>query len=190
MKLSLYLASSSPRRQDILENAGIPFTVIKNALEDERLPQKGSLLYKIRTLAKQKAYASQAHYKGLILSADTLVCLENHILGKPASVDDAHTMLTLLSGKTHSIITGFALLNTITHTCISRTVTSKLTFNALTPEDISTYIREKRPLDKAGSYGIQDIPSHFISHRQGDYLNIVGLPINNILKILNNYDIV
>jgi len=190
MTITLYLASTSPRRKEILEKAAIPFTVIKNQLDDERLPSTGILLYKIRTISKKKAYASKHNYKGLILSADTLVCLNDLILGKPTSLKDAINMLELLSGKTHKIITGFTLLNTLTQTCITRTVTSKMSFNILSKNDIETYVNEKQPLDKAGSYGIQEIPAHFIASRQGDYNNIVGLPINNILKILRNYDIV
>jgi septum formation protein len=190
MTFKLFLASESPRRQQLLKEFGVSFSVIPNRLDKERLPTKGSLSYKIRTLSKQKAIASKENYKGLILTADTVISFNNEILGKPNSPSDAEHMLKRLSGNTHTIITAFSVLNTIDHICISRSSTATLTFNTLSTSDIKSYISEKKPFDKAGSYGIQDIPTHFLNSFTGSYNTIMGLPIKYVLKILNKYDIV
>lgn len=188
--MRLFLASASPRRKQLLEQAGIKFTCIQNRLDEERLPSHGSLSYKVRMLSKEKAIASKDSFEGLILGADTVVSIENTILGKPASPTEATHMLKQLSGKTHCVVSAIALFDTKKSHCITRSATSQVTFNPLTDNDISTYIRDKKPFDKAGSYGIQDIPAHFLKEYTGQYETILGLPLKELLQILHNYAIV
>ena len=186
----LYLASSSPRRKAILEEFKVPFMSIPNLLKDEILREDLPLRHALRLLSADKALASQSHYRGLILSADTLISLENQIFGKPSSLEEAKKMLELLSGKTHQVISSFSLLDTEVHRIISRTVSTKITFNALSEQDISNYCLTHSPLDKSGSYGIQELPKHFINSIQGSIYNVMGLPIGTLLTILRRYSIV
>lgn len=187
----LYVASSSPRRTEILSKYKISHTVIKNQLDIEVIDQdKYSLKHAIRVLAHQKASLSQSHYNGLILGVDTCVVFQETILGKPESITDAKRMLKLLSGKTHRVISGFCLLDTLYNTATCRTEESLVTFKRLNEEEIHHYCTTFQVLDKAGGYGIQDIKNNFISSIEGSYYNIMGLPINSLLKLLAKYDIV
>lgn len=190
-KVSLFVATKSPRRLEIIKQNNIVSTPIPNLLSPEpKLNEKKKILPQLRKLCAQKAFMSKKKHKGLILGADTIVILKNKILGKPKTIKEAQATLAFLSNKTHAVISGLSIYNTQSKKYISRTETTHVTFSKLSTKDIKHYCNEFKPLDKAGSYGIQEVPSHFIQKVDGCYFNVMGLPINSLLKVLQNYDIV
>ncbi len=182
--MNLVLASKSPRRSEILKNAGIDFTV-RVADADETIPAGTNPEDAVVFLAARKAMAVKRAEDETVLGADTVVVLDGEILGKPRDRDDAFNMLKSLSGRVHSVFTGVcAIGNGISITFAEET---KVEFYPLSDEEIYTYINTTEPYDKAGAYGIQGLASKFIRGIEGDYFNVVGLPISAIYqKILKN----
>jgi septum formation protein len=189
----LVLASASPRRQELLRNAAIPFVVqptdIPEILEDGEAPRAFA-----ERMAREKALAVfRQQTRDFILGADTIVVVDGQILGKPRDDADAARMLRLLSGRQHQVITGVCLIgphlrteNRIPGTGFEdiRSETTLVTMNALSDEDISSYISTREPMDKAGAYAIQGRASRWISRIEGDYCNVVGLPVSLVCKML------
>ena len=182
--MKLVLASKSPRRSEILKNAGIDF-VVRVADADETIPVGTNPEDAVVFLAARKAMAVERAEDETVLGADTVVVLDGEILGKPKDRDDAFNMIKRLSGRVHSVFTGVcAIGNGISMTFAEET---KVEFYKLTDEEINTYINTDEPYDKAGAYGIQGLASKFIRAIEGDYFNVVGLPISAIYqKILKN----
>lgn len=182
----LILASGSPRRKELLELAGVPFEIVVSEIE-ETIGAYSSPADIVMSLALQKASAVvENHEDSVVLGADTIVTYESRILGKPKDETEAKEILQLLSGKTHEVYTGVALISK------EKTVTfyerTEVTFWELTEEEIDAYIATKEPLDKAGSYGIQGKGSIFVQHIQGDYYSVVGLPIARLVRELKQFD--
>lgn len=177
--MKLVLASQSPRRSEILKNAGIDFTVrVANA--DETIPNGTKPQEAVVFLAARKAMAVERAEDELVLGADTVVVLDDKVLGKPKDRDDAYNMLKSLSGRVHSVFTGVcAIGNGVSVTFAEET---KVEFMTLTDEEIYTYINTNECYDKAGAYGIQGLASKFIRGIEGDYFNVVGLPVNRIYE--------
>ena len=179
----LILASASPRRHEILNTAGIPHTV-RTADADETLPAGISPEAAVEMLSARKAAAAlnSAGKDEIILAADTVVSLDGEILGKPASAEDARRMLSALSGRTHAVFTG------ITVTDGQRTVTvhekTTVRMRILHADEIDDYIASGDPLDKAGAYGYQSLAGIFVAGIEGDYFNVVGLPLCRTASIL------
>ena len=177
--MNLVLASKSPRRSEILRNAGIEFTV-RVADADETLPQGIKPCDAVVFLAAKKAMAVERAENETVLGADTIVVLDDKILGKPKDKDDAYNMIKSLSGRVHSVFTGVcAIGNGYSMTFAEET---KVEFLPLTEEEIQDYINSDEPYDKAGAYGIQGLASKFIRGIEGDYFNVVGLPISRIYE--------
>ena len=177
--MNLVLASKSPRRSEILRNAGLDFTV-RVAGADETIPDGTKPQDAVVFLAARKAMAVERADDELVLGADTVVVLDNKILGKPKDRDDAYNMIKSLSGRVHSVFTGVcAIGNGVSVTFAEET---KVEFLPLTDEEISAYIDTDEPYDKAGAYGIQGLASKFIRGIEGDYFNVVGLPISRIYE--------
>lgn len=188
---TLYLASGSPRRSDILREFSVPFTVIPNGLANEpEIKAHLPLSPQLKALAIRKAETSKANYEGLILTADTVVSFEGDILGKPNDIEDAKRTLFRLSNKTHSVFTCVCVLDTISCKRKTRIIESQVTFKPLSNLQIATYCDTFRPLDKAGSYGIQELPEGFVAYVDGCIYNVVGLPIKTVLQLLKDYVIV
>jgi nucleoside triphosphate pyrophosphatase len=184
----LVLASASPRRQEILRNAGIPFVVQPSDVPEIPLNGEAPKAYAER-LAREKALAiSQQRPQDFVLGADTVVVINGEILEKPKDVDDALRMLRHLSGKTHRVITGICLaeplLRTENRELRTASETTLVTMIALSEEDIRAYVATGEPMDKAGAYAIQGIASRWISRIEGDYFNVVGLPIALVYRML------
>src|SRR6266478_1868829 len=175
----LVLASASPRRQELLRNAGIPFTLSPTDIPE--LPQPGeSGRDCAQRLARKKARAVfQQRPADFVLGADTVVAVGDEILGKPRDEADAARMLRLLSGRTHQVTTGVCLMGPELRTGFQdiRSETTLVTMAKLSDEDIRSYIATGEPLDKAGAYGIQGMASRWIPRIEGDYFNVVGLPV-------------
>ena len=173
------LASKSPRRSEILKNAGIDFTV-RVAYADETIPDGTKPEDAVVFLAARKAKAVPREKDEVILGADTVVVLDGNILGKPKDKDDAFNMIKSLSGRVHSVFTGVcAIGDGISLTFAEET---KVEFYPLSDKEIYDYINTNEPYDKAGAYGIQGLASKFIRGIEGDYFNVVGLPVSSIYK--------
>lgn len=188
-KLSSYkiiLASQSPRRKQLLEGLNLQFEIIVREIDEtypEHLLREEIPLY----LAKKKADAfnpDEFGDKTLIITADTIVWLENSILNKPKNINDAIEMLHLISGKTHIVYTGVCIKsNTFTHSFYAD---SKVTFRTLETEEILYYIEKYQPFDKAGAYGIQEWIGYIgIEHIEGSFYNVMGLPTQKLYNELN-----
>ena len=176
----LVLASASPRRQELLRNAGIGFVVQPANVPEDVLPGEVPHTYAQR-LAHAKAQAVFDHHpQDQVLGADTIVVVDGSIFGKPLDASDAARMLRLLSGRQHSVITGVCLLTPISgeqpRTDVRRE-TTRVTMNPLTDEEIEDYVAHGEPMDKAGAYAIQGLASRWIPKIDGCYFNVVGLPV-------------
>lgn len=177
--MKLVLASKSPRRSEILKNAGIDFTV-RVADADETIPEGTPPEEAVVFLATRKAMAVERAEDETVLGADTVVVLDNKILGKPKDKNEAFNMIKSLSGRVHSVFTGVCIVEK------GRSITfaeeTEVEFLPLTDNEINAYIDTSEPYDKAGAYGIQGIASKFVRRINGDYFNVVGLPISAIYK--------
>lgn len=180
----LVLASKSPRRAEILRAAGIPFTIRPGDVTEAPEPGEAPEAY-VRRLARDKADAVPMNAGEIILTADTVVVLDQHILEKPADAADAARMLRLLSGRHHSVITGICLRDgarDIVDAC-----TTTVRFVPLTEDEIAAYVASGEPMDKAGGYAIQGLASKFIDRIEGDYFNVVGLPVSLVYQHLRQF---
>ncbi len=180
--MKIILASNSPRRKELLKSYNVNFVVEPSNVIEE-LDSKLSVYENVMNLAKIKGVdVFNKNPDDIILAADTIVVYNDEILGKPIDEMDAFRMLKLLSGKTHEVITAVAII-TKEKELIDYKV-SKVTFQKITEEEILEYIKTKEPMDKAGSYAIQGIGAKFIKSYDGDFDNIVGLPMKLVFKLL------
>ena len=185
----LILASASPRRRELLTQAGFTFEVQPAHIPEDPMANEDPIAYVVR-LAREKALAVFGHVSGgaeaadglAVLGADTTVTLDKHILGKPEDAEDAARMLRLLSGRTHRVITGVAVV-TASSVEVAAEITG-VTFLDMSEEEIADYIASGEPMDKAGAYAIQGRAARWIPRIQGDYFNVVGLPISLVSTLL------
>jgi len=180
----LILASASPRRRELLTQAGFDFSVQPANICEDLLPDEDPVTYVTR-LAREKAqtiYNLQNGTSAVVLGADTTVFLDNHILSKPEDAADAARMLRLLSGRTHQVATGLAVVSA--HQQQSAAEITTVEFLPLSDADISAYIATGDPMDKAGAYGIQGRAARWIPRIEGCYFNVVGLPIARVSAML------
>ena len=184
----LLLASASPRRAEILKTFNIPFKVVPNRFhEPPFISTPKTRRYRLRQRALKKAQASQSGHKDVILTADTIVIAPNQtVLEKPKTLQEAIKMITLLSGATHTVMTACCVYDPVHQNGRTRSVVTSVTFNPLSLAKITAYCHEKKPLDKAGGYGIQELPKSFINHIRGCYYNVMGLPIYTVKKLLKS----
>jgi septum formation protein len=181
----LVLASRSPRRSEILRNAGIPF-VVRAAEVDETPREHERAEDYVRRLAEEKARAVDATPGEIVLAADTTVVIDGQILGKPAGRNEAIDMLLALSGRKHEVLTGFCLKHG-EQTIVDWAVTY-VWFNEMSDREIEEYADSGEPMDKAGGYAIQGLASKFIQRVDGCYFNVVGLPIAMVYRYLRQMD--
>lgn len=180
--MPLILASASPRRAELLRNAGIDFTVEPAHVPEEPRPDERPLVYAQR-LARDKARAVFARNSdSVVLGADTIVVVDEYLLEKPLDEADAARMLRLLSGRTHQVITGVCLC--AAHYEVTQAEITQVSFGPLTDDEISGYIATREPMDKAGAYGIQGIASRWVERIDGCYFNVVGLPVPRAYRML------
>jgi septum formation protein len=185
--MKLILASSSARRAEILASAGLPFSVLSSAVDESPYPGEAPAAL-VQRLANAKADLVTARAVGpaIVLAADTIVVLDDKILCKPSSIEDARHMLQQLSGRTHSVLTGVALIRL--PDCERRQfIESTLVhFRPVTDQEISSYLATEEPLDKAGAYAIQGQAGRYIPRIEGCYFNVVGLPLSRVLTELKS----
>ena len=178
----LVLASASPRRQELLRNAGIAFEVQPADIVEDPLPGETAKVCAER-LARDKALAIAHKRPGdIVLGADTVVVVDAQILGKPTDAADAARMLRLLSGRTHQVITGVCLVSD-GRTLVASETTS-VTMREMSEKEIADYVATGEPMDKAGAYAIQGIASRWIPRIEGDYSNVVGLPVARVWRMM------
>jgi septum formation protein len=182
--IKIILASGSPRRKQILEQVGLNFTVEVSDYEEKPIPGISPFEF-VEKLSLEKAKAvAKNHKDAIIIGADTTVVIDNQILGKPKTKEEAKEMLRKLSGNTHLVFTGFTVIDIRNNKIITKHVITKIKFKNLSDEEIAGYVETGEPMDKAGAYGVQDRGALFVEHIEGDYSNITGLPIVNIFEIL------
>ncbi|MBB5065135.1 nucleoside triphosphate pyrophosphatase [Granulicella mallensis] len=178
----LILASASPRRRELLAQAGFTFEVRAADIDESRHAGELPKDY-VRRLALEKAQAIAARNPGaVVLGADTTVVLEGEVLNKPADRADAERMLRLLSGRTHQVHTGLAVVGALGHQ--SHVETTDVVFRVIAEDELAAYLASGDPMDKAGAYGIQGYAARWIPRIEGDYFNVVGLPLAAVVRLL------
>lgn len=187
MRRRLILASSSPRRRELLAQAGFTFEVHPAHINEDPRADEEALTYVVR-LARDKAdavYAEVGDPDAVVLAADTTVTIDGQILAKPVDAADAKRMLRMLSGRTHRVITGVAV-RTADSTEVAAEVTG-VRFLAVSEDEIASYVATGEPMDKAGAYGIQGLAAKWIPRVEGCYFNVVGLPLALVATMLESY---
>ena len=183
-KQKLILASTSPRRAELLKSAGLAFEVIRPDADEKLHLGETPVEYAVRT-AREKAESLPVPTGAVVLGADTVVAIEGHILGKPADNQNARTMLRLLSGKMHEVITGVCLRSSEKSICFH--VATAVLFRDLSEEEIAAYVATGDPLDKAGAYAIQNGAAGMVRRIDGSYSNVVGLPLCEVIEALEAF---
>jgi septum formation protein len=180
--MRLILASASPRRRELLTQIGLRFDVIPAHIDETPHTSESPIAF-VKRLALEKALAIHALHPGaFVLGADTTVAIENHILNKPADRVDAERMLRLLSSRTHQVHTGLALISPTRRR--THLETADVTFSPIAEADLAHYLLSPEPYDKAGAYGIQGFAARWIPRIDGDYFNVVGLPLAATVRLL------
>jgi septum formation protein len=180
----LILASQSPRRRYLLQQAGIEFSVIPSSFDENSVKPSSPDVY-VRQLAESKARdISEQYADSWVIGADTIVYIDGNILGKPDSRVEARNMLERLSGKTHHVLTGFCICCHRIGRIFSDVVKTEVRFKKLTAREIDWYINSGEPFDKAGAYGIQGIGTFLVRRINGSYTNVVGLPVCEVMDFL------
>lgn len=185
--MRIILASKSSRRKSILKNIGLKFKTLESRVDESQFVGLSPLDFVKRASLKKAEAVLVNHPKALIIAADTIVVFRNEIIGKPKDKKNAEEILKKLSGKTHLVITGFTILSQ--KKIVTKTVESKVTFRKLSSEEIKGYVKTGEPMDKAGGYGIQDRASVFIEKVEGDFFNVVGLPVFELIKQIERFGV-
>lgn len=182
----IVLASASPRRKELLENIGCRFSVVISDADESSVPKSLEPGMYVSQLSLLKASAAAKHVgkNALVIGADTVVESDGKILGKPKDKNDAFNMLKDMSGKTHFVYTGITVIDTDDMRALSEYEKTAVTFRELSDKEINFYINNFNVLDKAGSYGIQEYASTFVQRIEGDYFNIVGLPVCRLSEMI------
>jgi nucleoside triphosphate pyrophosphatase len=183
--VKLILASTSPRRAEILHDAGFSFMVVSSAVDETPFPGESPHDH-VQRLADAKAELAAARALGpaIVLAADTVVTLDGRIFGKPRSTDDARHMLETLSGRTHAVVTGVTLIRLPDADRRAFVESTLVHFARLSDEEITRYLATEEPHDKAGGYAIQGRAGRYIPRIEGDYFNVVGLPLARVTQAL------
>ncbi len=186
---NIVLASASPRRKALMEQIGLPFTV--NAADNEETVRQGVEPHRlVRRISREKARSVAPKYAdALIIAADTIGVIDGQIIGKPHSVKEAREMLSLLSGKAHRVISGITVMDTATSKVMSRSVETTVYMKKLTIREIDNYVKSGEPLDKAGAYAIQGLGAVIIDRIEGDYFNVMGLPLATLSEMLKKFGV-
>ncbi len=186
---TIILASASPRRKELLGKLGLKFEVEpSNYAEDIDLALAPHELAQKISLAKAEVVARQ-HKDAIVIAADTFGIFKGKVLGKPHTEAEARTMLAAISGKSHSVITGFSIIDTDTNKTLSQSVETRVYIRKLTPAEIDAYVKSGEPLDKAGAYAIQGLGAVLVARIEGDYYNVVGLPLSALTDALKEFGV-
>ena len=186
--MRIILASNSPRRKELLTQIGVAFEVLPSKFEEQMIALSPSKLAEHFAYMKAKDVASSASSGALVIGSDTIVCLDE-IMGKPRSKEDAFDMLKKLSGKRHLVISGLSVINTATGESLTEHERTIVKMKELCSAEITAYINTGEPMDKAGAYAIQGMGSLFVEGIEGDYFNVVGLPLFRLRKMLEHFGV-
>ena len=185
----IILASASPRRKELLEKIGLKFEVEpSNYAEDMHSKLSPDKLARAISLEKARAVARK-HKNAIVIAADTFIVFRGKIMGKPNTEAEARKMLMTLKGKSHSVITGFTIMDTEENKVLTKSVETVIHIKKLTPKEIDAYVKSKEPLDKAGAYAIQGLGSVIVERIEGDYFNVMGLPLSALAESLTEFGI-
>jgi septum formation protein len=185
----IILASASPRRKDLLKQIGIDFEIDpSNYKEEKNLNLEPHELARYLSLQKAKDVATR-HKNSIVIAADTFVVFEEKVINKPNSEEEARERLKKMSGKVHSVISGFTIIDTEINKIVSKSVETKVYFKNISLEEIDSYLASKEPMDKAGGYAIQGLGGILIDKIEGDYYNVVGLPLVVLVEELKNFGV-
>ena len=185
----LILASTSPRRKELLSSTGIQYEIEASEYEEDMtLPLTPSELAKQLSKGKAEAVAAK-HTNAIVIGADTFIVHKDKVLGKPHTPERAKEMLTELSGTTHSIITGFTVIDSNTHKTVSKAEEVNIYFRTLTEKEIDDYVATGEPLDRAGGYAGQGIGKSLIERIEGDHNTMVGLPLDALFEVLKEFGV-
>lgn len=182
----IVLASASPRRRELLASVGINFQIFPSNIKEQRLADESPESFVLR-LSHEKAaeVAGRSTISGRwFIGSDTIVLCDDQILGKPTSPQDSTRMLHMLSGRSHQVLSAYAIIDRNNNQCISRCITTAVTFRTLTQQEIEGYIASGEPADKAGSYAIQGLGAFMVTTIDGSYSSVVGLPLAQIVTDL------
>jgi septum formation protein len=185
----IILASESPRRKEILEITGLKFIVCASDYK-ENLNLSLTPRELARFLSRKKAETVSRKYKNsIIIAADTFIVFKNRLLGKPRSNTEAKKMLEMLNGKTHSVITGFTIIDTGRDKVLSRSAKTTVYFKRISKKEIKAYVGSKEPLGKAGAYAVQGLGAILIEKIDGDFFNVMGLPLSALIESLKKFGV-
>ena len=186
---TIILASASPRRKELLEKINLKFEVDASDCEEDTNPGlEPEELVRQLSIKKAKSVAAR-HKNAIIIAADTIGVMGDKILGKPHTENEASKMLQTISGKSHLVITGFSILDPNTNKIFTGTVNTRVYIKKLTGHEIDAYVKTGEPLDKAGAYAIQGIGAVIVEKIEGDYYNVMGLPLNALTEALKEFGI-
>jgi len=186
---TIVLASASARRKNLLRTINLQFEV-EPSNYDERIDVELEPHELAKRLSMEKARAvAGKHKNALVIAADTFIVLDGKILGKPNTKTEAKKMLEAINGKRHSVMTGFTIIDTQDHKTISRSVETDVYIRRLTSREIDVYVASEEPLDKAGAYAIQGLGSVIVERIEGDYSNVVGLPLGALAESLREFGV-
>ena len=185
----IILASASPRRKELLEKLRFKFAVEPGNCEEDIDPElePHEIVRRLSVLKAQSVAAG--HKNAIVIAADTIGLIGNKILGKPHTENEARKMLSAINGKPHTVITGFTILDTATNKILTNTVDTKVYIKKLTKSEIAAYVKTGEPLDKAGAYAIQGLGAVIVEKIEGDYYNVMGLPLNSLVETLKEFGI-
>jgi septum formation protein len=187
--MKIVLASTSPRRLELLRGLGLKVNVVGSRVKESKFSIKNpEKLAKTLALTKAREVARRTK-NGLVIGADTIVVLKGKILGKPKDSKEAKSMLRELSGRTHEVLTGLAVVDASSGKTVVDFVRTKVKFRKLTKEEISNYVATDKPFDKAGAYAIQEKAGLFVEKIDGCYFNVVGLPLARLAEILKEFNV-
>lgn len=187
-ELPLILASSSPRRQEILSSAGVEFEVIPSEVNENFLSGESSEEHVVRLSRMKARKAAEKHKDRWVLAADTIVVIDGKILEKPRDRREAEEMLRRLSDREHRVITGYCLMQASSRRSREGKVITRVTFKALSSEEICWYLNTGEPFDKAGGYAIQGKAAFMVKEINGSYTNVVGLPLTEVIEALKELE--
>jgi septum formation protein len=188
VKWPLILASASPRRRELLGMAGIPLEVFPSQVDEKNIPGESPVEHVLRVAGAKAQEVSRSHPDRWVLAADTVVVIDDRVLGKPRDPRDAEAMLTALSNREHQVLTAYSILNGSSLQKREGVVITRVLFKALSAEEIRWYIRSGEPFDKAGGYAVQGRGAFMIREVYGSYTNVVGLPLCEVLEALRELD--
>ena len=186
----LALASSSPRRKQLLEEIGLKFDIVPADIDEDIKEGESPEEHTLRLAEKKAKTVAQKVKNGWIIGADTIVFIDNRILGKPSDIHEAREMLLLLSGRHHKVATAFCFFNSATGENINRVAESMVKIKNLTNKEIEDYLKTGEPLGKAGAYAVQGIGGFMVEKIEGSYTNVVGLPMEEFQKVLEETGII